>query len=56
MIKRVSGLAREMVLKVDWAYRLRFSAMSGFLMMIELERLPKIPRDGLVTLTIFWEI
>lgn len=53
MTKSVSGRAKEIVLKVDWAYRFKFSAISGFLMMIELDKLPNIPRDGLVTPTSF---
>ena len=53
MIKRVSGRAKEIVLKVDWAWRFRFSAMSGFLMIMVLDKLPNIPRDGLVTPTSF---
>lgn len=49
MTSIMSGRASEIVLNVDWACRFKLSATSVHLTMSVLERLAKIPREGLAT-------
>jgi hypothetical protein len=41
------GFAKEIDLKADCAYKFKFSAISVFFIIIEFDKLPKIPKQGL---------